>query len=37
MKKYFIRIPGTGTFIRSPRWIYNIWPWAGIVELQRKT
>jgi hypothetical protein len=36
MKRYFIRIPITGLFIRAPRWLYNKWPWAGIVDIASK-
>lgn len=32
-KRYYARIPLTGWFIRAPRWLYNRWPWAGIVEI----
>src|SRR5262245_44976303 len=30
-RHYFARIPGTGWFFRSPTWLYNRWPWAGVV------
>ena len=33
MKRYFLRVPKTGWFVRVPRWLYNRWPWAGIVEI----
>lgn len=33
MKAYFARIPMTGLFVRVPRWLYNRWPWAGVVEM----
>lgn len=33
MKLYYARVPKTGWFVRVPRWLYNRWPWAGIVEL----
>ena len=36
MKAYFARIPMTGVFVRVPRWLYNLWPWAGLVEIPNK-
>lgn len=33
MKAYYARIPRTGWFLRVPRWIYNLWPWCGVVEM----
>lgn len=33
MKRYYARVPKTGWFVRVPRWLYNRWPWAGIVEI----
>jgi len=33
VKRYYARIPHTGWFVRVPRWIYNRWPWAGVVEM----
>lgn len=32
-KAYLARIPGTGYFIRCPRWLYNRWPWTGVVHI----
>lgn len=37
MKAYFARIPMTGLFVRVPRWLYNRWPWAGVVEMPPNT
>lgn len=34
MKTYYARIPKTGWCVRVPRWLYNRWPWCGIVEMQ---
>ena len=33
MKTYYARIPGTQLFIRVPRWLYNRWPWCGVVQM----
>lgn len=34
MKRYFMRVPFTGWFVRVPRWLYNIIPWGGMVEMK---
>jgi hypothetical protein len=31
MKTYFARLGRTGWFVRVPRWLYNRWPWCGVV------
>lgn len=33
MKTYYARIPHTGWFVRVPRWLYNRWPWCGVVQM----
>lgn len=33
MKTYYARIPRTGWFVRVPRWLYNRWPWCGVVQM----
>lgn len=33
MKTYYARIPHTGWFVRVPQWLYNRWPWCGVVEM----
>ena len=33
MKTYYARIPRTGWFVRVPRWLYNRWPWRGVVQM----
>lgn len=36
MKAYYARIPHTGWFVRVPRWLYNRWPWCGVVQMPNK-
>lgn len=33
MKTYFARLGRTGWFVRVPRWLYNRWPWCGVVQM----
>jgi len=36
MKTYYARIPHTGWFVRVPRWLYNLWPWCGVVQMPNR-